>query len=182
MDAAIGFASSAFASARACKALRAWGCTSPVGTRGRVARIRAVSAGGAVGGMKYAVSFVKLSNAGVVNGAATACSCAFVLAGSESVTLPGPVAAPFSPLLHAAAPSARLHPTSNQLCFRSTNMAHLRGVTRGHRMISESPREAGRLLGGKKKKTDVWVAHSVGFAICSPRVPGDPHDIAPRGS
>ncbi len=35
----------------------------------------------------------------------------------------------------------------------------------------------------QKKKTDcMGVPHSVGFAICSPRGLGDPHDIAPRGS
>src|SRR5438128_7828386 len=106
MDVVIGVPSRALASARACNTLLAYGCASAVGPRGSVARMRAVTPGAAAGGVKYRLRPAKLSNAGVVNGAATACSCALVLAGSESVPLLGPV--PLSPP-HAATPSATPH-------------------------------------------------------------------------
>src|SRR5207249_4352809 len=32
-----------------------------------------------------------------------------------------------------------------------------------------------------KAKPATWVSHSAGFAVCSPRDLGEPHDIAPRG-
>src|SRR5437660_8923676 len=97
--------------------------------------MRAVTPGTAAGGVKYRLSPAKLSNAGVVNGAATACSCALVLAGSESVPLLGPV--PLSPP-HAVAPSATQHAT-NQLCFRTIDIARLR---EGLEDQAHSPHEA----------------------------------------
>src|SRR5439155_4725164 len=33
-----------------------------------------------------------------------------------------------------------------------------------------------------KQGPATWVSHSAGFAICSPRGMGEPHDIAPLGS
>src|SRR3989442_15783583 len=36
--------------------------------------------------------------------------------------------------------------------------------------------------GPETRKPALWVSHSAGFAIRSPRGIGEPHDIAPRGS